>query len=113
MSLSGRSSPRATEPKTRTCETPCRAAIASTVSRRRRNSSRIAIVPISRLQHDLDQIRPRRAQTLGEAAVEPVHVGDPRARYAEAFREADPVDVRVAEIEHVQGLAPRVAGPDI
>src|SRR5216683_3910947 len=65
------------------------------------------------LQHHLDEKRPRRGDALGETAVEPVHVGDPRARHAEALRQPHPVDVGTPQIEHVERLPTRVAGPDI
>ena len=56
----------------------------------RRPLWQIDILP---LQNHLDQKRTRRGKPLGKAPVEPVHVLDPRARHAEAFREPHPVDV--------------------
>ena len=61
-----------------------------------------------------DQIRPRRADTFGEAAVEPVHVGDPGARHAKALREPESQSMSgLPEVEHVERLPAGIAGPDI
>src|SRR5579885_2536236 len=83
-------------------------------ARRSPRSNRVAdAIRRAASQHDLDEERARRGEAGGEMAVELVHVGGARAGHAEAPGQPDPVDVGAVEIEHVERLAARVAGPDI
>ena len=67
----------------------------------------------SHLQHDLDEEWARRGNPFGEAVVERLHCRDPRAGHAHRARETHPVEVGMAEIEHVERLAAGIAGADI
>src|SRR6516162_8362967 len=65
------------------------------------------------LEHDLDEKRAGGGNALGKAVVERLHRRDLRAGHAHRAGKTHPVEIGVAEIEHVERLAARIAGPDI
>src|SRR5215472_7950115 len=65
------------------------------------------------LEHNLHEERAGSGDAFGEAVVERLHRRDACAGHAHRPREADPVEVRMADIEDVERLSARIAGPNI
>src|SRR6516164_6966757 len=65
----------------------------------------------SLLKHDLDKERAGGGDPLGKAVVERLHIRDFRPGHPHRARQPHPVEIGMAEIEHVERFAEGIATP--